>query len=85
MTRPDLAPDLAAPAVNKRRLRGPQKAPTKEIITIRLDLETLNKWRATGKGWQTRMRDLLAHSAVPRPSRTPNQKTRPARAVKRSP
>jgi len=37
------------------RGRGPQKAPTKERITIRLSQDVVQKFRATGAGWQTRM------------------------------
>lgn len=36
-------------------LRGPQKSPTKERITIRLSLEVVERFRATGDGWQTRV------------------------------
>lgn len=35
--------------------RGPQKAPTKERITIRLSREVVESFRATGEGWQTRV------------------------------
>lgn len=38
-----------------RGARGPQKAPTKERITIRLSREVVEEFRATGAGWQTRM------------------------------
>jgi uncharacterized protein (DUF4415 family) len=37
------------------RGRGPQKAPTKERITIRLSQDVVKKFRATGSGWQTRL------------------------------
>jgi uncharacterized protein (DUF4415 family) len=43
-----------------RRGRGPQKAPTKQSISIRLDADILAKFRATGKGWQGRINDVLA-------------------------
>ena len=36
-------------------VRGPQKAPTKERITIRLSPEVVQRFRATGDGWQTRV------------------------------
>ena len=36
-------------------VRGPQKAPTKERITIRLSPEVVKRFRATGDGWQTRV------------------------------
>jgi hypothetical protein len=39
--------------------RGPQKAPTKEMITLRLDREVLAACRVTGPGWQSRMNDTL--------------------------
>jgi uncharacterized protein (DUF4415 family) len=45
------------PASLRRKLgvRGPQKAPTKERITIRLSPEVVQRFRATGDGWQTRV------------------------------
>lgn len=42
-----------------KRTRGKQRAPTKEVISIRLDRETLAAWRATGPGWQSRMNAVL--------------------------
>ena len=39
----------------KVRARGPQKAPTKERITLRLSPEVVQRFRATGDGWQTRV------------------------------
>ena len=35
--------------------RGPQKTPTKERITIRLSPEVVQRFRATGDGWQTKV------------------------------
>ena len=35
--------------------RGPQKAATKERITIRLSPEVVQPFRDTGDGWQTRV------------------------------
>ena len=40
-------------------VRGPQKKPTKERITIRLSPEVLRRFRATGDGWQSRMDEAL--------------------------
>jgi uncharacterized protein (DUF4415 family) len=47
----------SAPPSLARKLgvRGPQKAPTKERITIRLSPEVVRRFRATGDGWQTRV------------------------------
>lgn len=52
----------ALPASLRRKLgvRGPQKAPTKEQITIRLTREVVDSFRATGEGWQTRIDQALA-------------------------
>lgn len=40
---------------NKVGIRGPQVAPTKERITIRLSPDVVRSFRATGDGWQTRV------------------------------
>jgi uncharacterized protein (DUF4415 family) len=40
-------------------LRGPQKAPTKERITIRLSPDVVQRFRTTGAGWQRRVDDAL--------------------------
>jgi len=39
----------------KLGVRGPQKTPTKERITIRLSREVVEQFRESGKGWQTRL------------------------------
>lgn len=39
--------------------RGLQKAPTKERTTIRLSRDGLARFRATGRGWQTRIDTAL--------------------------
>jgi uncharacterized protein (DUF4415 family) len=43
----------------ERRRRGPGKAPKKESTTIRFSPDVLAAFRATGKGWQTRMDEAL--------------------------
>lgn len=47
----------AMPASLRKKvgMRGPQRAPTKERITIRLSPEVVQRFRATGDGWQTRV------------------------------
>lgn len=42
-----------------RTPRGRQKAPVKIPVTLRLDNEVVARFKATGKGWQTRMNDAL--------------------------
>ncbi|MBL8414406.1 MAG: BrnA antitoxin family protein [Propionivibrio sp.] len=39
----------------KLAVRGPQKTPTKERITIRLSREVVEQFRESGEGWQTRV------------------------------
>jgi uncharacterized protein (DUF4415 family) len=56
-------------ALEKRRLRGSQKAPTKVPTTIRFDADVLAALKASGRGWQTRVNEairewLKTHSAV---------------------
>ncbi len=46
-----------------RRSRGRQKAPTKELVSLRLDRETVDAYRRTGRGWQSRMNDTLTRAA----------------------
>ena len=43
----------------KLGVRGPQKAPTKERITIRLSRDVVERFRASGDGWQTRVDKAL--------------------------
>ena len=43
-----------------RRGRGrPVGSGSKEQVTLRLDTQLLEKFRATGSGWQTRINDAL--------------------------
>jgi len=42
------------------RGRGrPRKAQCKQQVTLRLDPDIVERFRASGKGWQTRMNDAL--------------------------
>ena len=45
--------------LKKLNVRGPQKTPTKERITIRLSPEVVQRFRDTGDGWQTRVDSAL--------------------------
>jgi uncharacterized protein (DUF4415 family) len=55
----------------KLGVRGPQKAPTKERITIRLSPEVVQRFKATGAGWQTRvdaaLQEWLKSHPLPKP------------------
>jgi uncharacterized protein (DUF4415 family) len=52
-----LPPELYRELTQRRR--GPQKAPTKVLVSLRLDRDVVEKLRATGQGWQTRANELL--------------------------
>jgi uncharacterized protein (DUF4415 family) len=41
------------------QVRGPQKAPRKTPVFVRLDSAIVEAFRATGRGWQTRMNAAL--------------------------
>jgi uncharacterized protein (DUF4415 family) len=41
------------------RRRGKQKAPTKRAVSMRLDADVLDAYKATGDGWQSRINDDL--------------------------
>ena len=56
----EVMPELVAAM---RRSRGPQKAPTKALFSLRLEAEVLDAWRASGPGWQSRMSEVLRKAA----------------------
>jgi uncharacterized protein (DUF4415 family) len=56
-------PALAHLTKRKPGERGPQKAPTKEAVKLRLDPDVLAHYRGTGPGWQTRINDDLRRTA----------------------
>jgi uncharacterized protein (DUF4415 family) len=43
----------------QRKPRGPQKAPKKVAISIRLSPDVITALRATGPGWQARADEIL--------------------------
>ena len=57
--KPILEGGLPGSLLKKLGVRGPQKAPTKEQINIRLSQNVLEAFRASGAGWQTRIDDAL--------------------------
>lgn len=55
-----LPPELVEIIKNRKvGERGPQIAPVKQQVTLRLDADVLNTFRATGAGWQGRINDAL--------------------------
>ena len=50
------AGEVLPPSLMKKLgVRGAQKAPTKERITVRLSPDIVQTFRATGEGWQVRL------------------------------
>ena len=48
--------------VVRRGKRGPQKAPTKKLVSLRLSPEVIDHFKSTGRGWQTRIDGALLES-----------------------
>ncbi len=61
----DDIPDHIRAAFPKRRGRpvGSGVGASKEQVTLRLDKDVLERFRASGPGWQTRINDALRTSA----------------------
>ena len=55
---PELTEDLLARAKLKKGGR-PLSASPRKSISLRLPPEVIERWRATGPGWQTRMAERL--------------------------
>jgi uncharacterized protein (DUF4415 family) len=84
-------PKKTVKAVRRYRgQRGPQKSPTKELISLHVDREIVAAYRAAGHGWQKRANEalrayakkggLIAQDRVPR-SRRRRAKVLPRRPV----
>lgn len=54
-----LSPEFLEAMRRHRGERGPQKAPTKKLVSIRLDQDVLERVKQDGAGWQTRINDIL--------------------------
>jgi uncharacterized protein (DUF4415 family) len=75
----EVLPKETADAIRRMRgQRGPQKEPTKELISLRLDRDVLAALRATGFGWQTRANDALRAAYITNSASGPRPATRTA-------
>ena len=64
-------PDVYAALVAMKRPRGrPKAVETKVFTAIRLDADLLETFKATGKGWQTRMNSALRQYVTEHPLRS---------------
>jgi len=77
---PPWSEEMLGPPVLKRG-RGPQKAPTKVLTTVRLDPDVLAFFKAQGSGYQTRINDELRKIVTKGLSaRSTRTRAKPARA-----
>ena len=60
---PPWSEEMLGPPV-MRRGRGPQKAPTKVLTSLRLDADVIAFFRAQGSGYQSRINDALRRVKV---------------------
>jgi uncharacterized protein (DUF4415 family) len=65
MKRGEMAEVHSPETLRARRGRpaGSVQEATKQATTLRMDSAALARWRASGKGWQTRAAELLAKYA----------------------
>ncbi len=52
-------PKAVHEALEVKRVRGRQKTPIKQLVSIRLSPEVVEYFKSTGKGWQTRVDEVL--------------------------
>ena len=55
----EVFPDLTA---TMRRGRGPNKIPTKKLVSLRLSQNVVDHFKSMGPGWQTRIDETLQHA-----------------------
>jgi uncharacterized protein (DUF4415 family) len=52
----------------RRRGRGPQRTPTKILVSLRLDPDVVIAYRNTGRGWQGRINAVLKKTVRTKPT-----------------
>jgi uncharacterized protein (DUF4415 family) len=52
----------------RRRGRGPQRTPTKQLVSLRLDPDVVIAYRNTGRGWQARINAVLKKTVRDKPT-----------------
>ena len=58
---PELTDEMLARMVVKKRGR-PVRSNPRRLLTLRLPADVIERWKATGPGWQTRMAERLSKS-----------------------
>ena len=75
-------PEVAQAMRRYRGQRGLQKAPTKELISLRVDQDVVAAFRATGSGWQGRANQAL-RSYAKKVGLTPDRPLPKSRPIRR--
>ena len=65
---PELTEDMLARATLRKGGR-PKSANPRQMISLRLPPDVIERWKATGPGWQTRMAERLAKGPSTRAKR----------------
>lgn len=59
----ELPPEILAQFPKTRRVRGPQRTPTKVQVAVRLSRDVVEHFRAGGPGWHQRIDEALRQAA----------------------
>jgi len=62
---PELTDEMLGRAVVNKGGR-PRSTNPRRLISLRLPADVIERWRASGPGWQTRMAERLARGPIPR-------------------
>lgn len=68
----DEIPELTDEALSRARVNKggrPVSPNPRKLISLRLPADVIERWRATGPGWQTRMAERLSSPPPPRARR----------------
>jgi len=60
----EVFPELLEKIEEMRRRGRPKLETPKKLVSLRLDQDVVEKFRATGKGWQSRINDVLKRAKV---------------------
>ncbi len=60
---PEKEREMILAAFPNTRRRGPGKKPSKRLISLRLDPEVLERYQATGQGWQALINEDLVEAS----------------------
>lgn len=62
---PELTDEMLSRAVVNKGGR-PRSSNPRKLLTLRLPADVIERWRATGPGWQTRMAERLSRGPAAR-------------------